>query len=125
MVMDTKLYRFVCRNIGVYEAVDKYCPRDDERRRNKPDGSWLPKVGTKYPGAISYWTERGLKKYIESGLYAWHTSVIPDKVEVYVSEPIENPLYNDELQVIDHLEKFTITRTESVTGIIDVTKRLS
>lgn len=74
--MGEKIYRFVCDDIGIYEAVDKNCSRDDKRRDGKPDGSWLPKVGEKYPGAISFWTEKGLKKYHRSGLRDWHYSVV-------------------------------------------------
>ncbi|MFA6898260.1 MAG: hypothetical protein WC250_02540, partial [Candidatus Paceibacterota bacterium] len=77
-----KFYRIVVGDVGVYEAVEKDCPRNDPRRGNKPDGSWLPKKGLDYPGAISYWTEYGLRKYRESGLMSWHASVVNGKTHI-------------------------------------------
>jgi len=56
--------RFILNNKGIFEAVDIDCPRLDPRRNLKPDGSWLPKVGEKYKGAVSYWTPLGLQKYL-------------------------------------------------------------
>ena len=52
-------YRFVIGEIGIYDKVEKDCPKNDLRRNNKPDGSWLPKVGIDYLGAISFWTNKG------------------------------------------------------------------
>lgn len=94
-------YRVTVNSIGIYEAVDRDCPRDDIRRKNKPDGSWLPKVGSNYPGAISYWTEFGWKAYNESGLFTWHKSVVTEEVwvEKLENKP-ENILYEDEYQII-------------------------
>jgi hypothetical protein len=63
--------------MGIYEAVEKHCPRTDPRRENKPDGSWLPRVGHNYPGAISFWKPAGLEKYSSSGLKEWHAGVVP------------------------------------------------
>ena len=95
-------YRFVVGSMGIYEAVDKDCPKHpyDTRRDAKPDGSWVPKKGPNFPGAISFWTKKGLKKYIESGLCAWHVSVVKGGVHV---EKITRPgsvLYEDEYQII-------------------------
>lgn len=87
--------------IGIYEAIDRDCPRDDIRLQNKPDGGWLPKVGARYPGAISYWTEFGWKVYNESGLFNWHTSVVVGEVSVEkLEEKPVNVLYEDAYQVI-------------------------
>lgn len=93
-------YRFIVTGRGIYEAVDQDCPKGDLRRSNKPDGSWLPKEGPKYPGAISFWTGYGLKKYFDSGLLKWHASVIKGNVEVVVVEKPEKILYEDEYQII-------------------------
>jgi hypothetical protein len=99
-----KLYRLQVGEIGIYEAVDRDCPRDDKRRQSKPDGSWLPKVGTKYPEAISFWKEFGLRKYTESGLRAWHESVVVGKVQIIeTNRAAIEILYEDELQVIGRL----------------------
>lgn len=95
-----KFYRFVVGDIGIYEAVERDCPRDDKRREGKPDGSWLPRVGKSYPGAISFWKERGLKKYLESGLQQWHRSVVSGEVSVLVAEALSDIVYEDEYQVI-------------------------
>ena len=103
-----KFYRITVDNVGVYEAVDKQCPKNDSRRKNKPDGSWLPKAGLKYPGAISYWTEYGLKKYINSGLLKWHESVIQGKVEVLIIGEPKEILYEDEYQIICSSDKIKI-----------------
>lgn len=92
-------YRYTSGGVGIYEAVDKLCPRDDVRRANKPDGSWLPKKGTEYPGAISFWTEYGKEKYKSSGLFDWHKSVVSD-IEVETVEEIDPILYEDEFQII-------------------------
>lgn len=93
-------YRFVANGVGIYEAVDKYCPRTDLRRNGKPDGSWLPRVGERYAGAISFWTEAGLARYLNSGLQEWHRSVIESPLEVLVTDEIGAPVYRDEFQVI-------------------------
>jgi len=94
-------YRVTVEGKGIYEAVDRYCPENDPRRKNKPDGSWLPKVGMKYPGAISFWTEDGWKKYQESGLFDWHKSVCGIKAEVQrITKLPGEVVYQDTLQVI-------------------------
>ena len=100
-----KLYRFQVGDIGIYEAVDRDCPRDDKRRASKPDGSWLPKIGNNYPGAISFWKEFGRNKYEESGLKTWHKTVVLGEVQVIERslEQIE-VLYEDEFQVIGNLK---------------------
>ena len=97
--------RFEVGNIGIYAAVENDCPKDDSRREKKPDGSWLPRVGMKFPGAISFWTEVGLDKYTRSGLRSWHESVVTNEVEILEidSDDVEI-LYQDELQVIGSLK---------------------
>lgn len=93
-------YRFIAGDLGIYEAVDRDCPRDDSRRTLKPDGSWLPKVGEKYLGGVSFWTEYGLKKYLESGLQEWHRSVVRDPIHILKTQSIDSVLYEDEYQII-------------------------
>ncbi len=93
-------YRFIKNGTGIYEAVAKESPKDDPRRINKPDGSWLPKKGLEYPGAISFWKDFGLDKYIESGLLDWHISILKDRVEVMIIEKPNKILYEDEYQII-------------------------
>ncbi len=94
-------YRVTVQGIGIYEAVNRDCPDDSVCRKNKPDGSWLPKEGPKYPGAISYWSEHGWKKYNECGLFDWHQSVV--KGAVHVEKREEKPqavVYEDAYQII-------------------------
>lgn len=93
-------YRFETGGIGIYEAVDRNCPRDDNRRSEKPDGSWLPKVGAKFPGGISFWTEIGLKQYFSSGLFNWHHQVTPTPITVVIADDIKEIAYRDEFQII-------------------------
>ena len=94
-------YRFVSETYGIYEAVQKACSSSDPRRKSKPDGSWLQKVGEKYPGALSFWTEEGVCKYITSGLYHWHASILDQNVVIYrVSEKPGAILYEDPYQII-------------------------
>ena len=93
-------YRFEAAKRGIYEAVELACPRSDARRTQKPDGSWLPRVGAKYLGAISLWTEVGLRKYFSSGLFAWHKSVLNDEVKILKTESVKNIFYEDEFQII-------------------------
>jgi hypothetical protein len=93
-------YRVLADEIGIYEAVERDCPKEDQRRKNKPDGSWLPKVGPKYPGAISFWTEKGWEKYKQSGLFDWHKSVVKGKVEIVKVQSFEKVLFEDEFQII-------------------------
>jgi hypothetical protein len=97
-------YRVTVNGIGIYEAVQKNCPKEDNRKINKPDGSWLNKVGENYPGTISFWTEKGWKKYNSSGLFGWHKSVVNGKVKVIKTQILKNIVYEDEFQVI--VEKF-------------------
>ncbi|MCP4914434.1 MAG: cupin domain-containing protein [Oligoflexia bacterium] len=98
--MKERIYRFTCDDIGIYEAVEKYCPRDDMRREFKPDGSWLPKIGKSYEGAISFWKEEGLNKYAVSGLKDWHNSVVKGVTKLIIAELPENFLYEDDFQII-------------------------
>lgn len=94
-------YRVTVDGIGIYEAVDRDCPRDSDFRKNKPDGSWLPKEGLKSPGAISYWTDYGWQKYNESGLFNWHESVVRGEVKVEtLKEKPPNILFEDKYQMI-------------------------
>jgi len=113
-----RLFRFECDGLGIYEAVDKFCPRDDTRRSKKPDGSWLPKAGPAHSGAISFWKPLGLQKYENSGLKGWHESVVPS-VELRVADTEElDVLYEDQFQVVGvhkmptHFRNF-IQRAES------------
>jgi tRNA pseudouridine55 synthase len=92
-------YRFESSGRGIYEVVDKDCLQADERRLNTPDGSWLSTAGPKFPGAISFWNEFGLQKYIISGLAQWHRNVVNTGVFIIQAELKDN-LYNDEYQVI-------------------------
>ena len=93
-------YRFITNGVGIYEAISNEIEMSDPRRLNKPDGSWLPKEGPKYPGAISFWKDFGLKKYFDSGLLNWHKSVIKGGVDVIIIDRPEKILYEDEYQII-------------------------
>ena len=108
------MFRFVSGGLGIYEAVERDCPRGDSRRECKPDGSWLPKVGKSYPEAVSYWTEKGLWKYIRSGLQHWHRIVVNSPVEIIEASLIGNAHYRDEFQVIAGSESFGIERSVTV-----------
>lgn len=100
-----KLYRYQVGKLGIYAAVDRDCPRDDRRRLSKPDGSWLPRVGKHYPEAISFWRDAGRKKYEESGLRAWHQSVVKGRMRIIEKRRDElEVLYEDEYQVIGLLK---------------------
>jgi len=98
----TNFYRFVVEDVGIYEAVDRDCPKEpyDTRRDTKPDGSWVPKKGPDFPGAISFWTKKGLARYMESGLCAWHVSVVNGEVCVEQTTRPQRVLYEDEYQII-------------------------
>ncbi len=101
-------YRFITNGVGIYEAIQNEIAINDPRLLNKPDGSWLPKKGLDYPGAISFWTEEGLKKYTDSGLLNWHKSVVKGNIEVItIDSPIEI-LYEDEYQIIFDRKFFKI-----------------
>ncbi len=93
-------YRFIVNGVGIYEMIHREVEMNDPRRLNKPDGSWLPKKGLKYPGAISFWTDYGLKKYFDSELLKWHISVVSGNLEVVVIERPKEILYEDEYQII-------------------------
>lgn len=93
-------YRFISNGKGVYEQVDIDCPKDSALREDKPDGSWLAKVGPDYPGAISFFTEEGLKKYSESGLKDWHASAVKEAVHMVIGVNPTNILYEDKDQII-------------------------
>ena len=93
-------YRVECRGKGIYEMVDMCCAKDDPRRTDKPDGSWLAKIGPKYPDAVSWFTEVGFKKYTESGLRAWHESVVEEEVVIRTAEALNGVVYEDEDQVL-------------------------
>jgi len=112
-------FRLVVGDLGIYEAVDRDCPRKDTRRENKPDGSWLPKVGAKYPGAISFWTDFGLKYYVKSGLLEWHVSVLKDQPIVLTAENITDILYRDEYQVICHPKQIKIKSRKTLKDFLE------
>jgi hypothetical protein len=105
-------------NKGIYEAVEMDSPKEDSRRKSKPDGSWLPKVGKKYPGAVSYWSQEGLEKYAQSGLMDWHASVVnhPVQVLVIMDKPVEI-LYEDEYQIIVDPKEIVGTKTISMENL--------
>lgn len=108
-----KLYRFEFEGQGIYEAVESQCPRTDPRRSVKPDGSWLPRVGESYPSCISFWTEEGLIKYINSGLQDWHRAVVPGEPFVREAKLGLTPKYEDQFQVIAEPEAFIETGSET------------
>ena len=85
--------------VGVYEAVERLCPRGDERREGKPDGSWLTKAGPTHAGAISFWTRAGLARYEASGLRNWHESIV-GPTEILLAPRPREVFYEDELQLL-------------------------
>lgn len=95
-----KYYRIVVDDVGIYEAVDRDCPKGDPRRENKPDGSWLPKKGIHYSGAISFWSEYGFKIYREYSLMKWHISVVRGNIEIITINRPKDILYEDKYQII-------------------------
>ncbi len=103
-----EFYRFVVGDNGIYETVHQDCPKSDKRRDNKPDGSWLARVGESYPGKISFWTQEGLKKYFASGLLKWHASVVRGDVFVVIAENPKNIVYSDKYQIILDAEDIEI-----------------
>ena len=108
--MTEKIFRFECNGKGIYEAVEKDCSENDKRKLKKPDSSWLSKVGKDYPGAISFWTELGLKKYINSGLRDWHSSVVEGKTKYIIAKKPNNLLYEDKYQVISNKDNIKVIR---------------
>ncbi|MCO5143015.1 MAG: NUDIX domain-containing protein [Oligoflexia bacterium] len=96
------IYRFESMGIGVYAAVEKDCDRNDPRRKIKPSGLWLPKVGESYKGAKSFFTKKGLQVYLESGLQEWHRYVLVQEPNILVGDSLETILYQDEYQLIGH-----------------------
>jgi putative hydrolase of the HAD superfamily len=98
--IDQHLYRFEANGLGIYAAVERDCPRDDGRRNGKPDGSWLPRVGPKYPGAISLFTETGLAKYWGSGLMHWHASVTAAPMRAWRATQQGAMHHRDRFQII-------------------------
>lgn len=107
-------YRIIVGNKGIYEAVDNDCPKNDPKRKQKPDGSWLPKIGQKYIGAISFWKEEGLKKYIESKLLQWHLSVVKGEARIITIERPKRILYEDNYQVVCGNSEIMIRNDEKV-----------
>ena len=105
------VYRFQCDELGTYAAVERDCPQGDPRRNDKPDGSWVPKVGERFPGCISFWKKDGLKKYQESGLRDWHSSVISGETRLLIAKEPTHPVYQDEFQVVAPPEAFQIVKT--------------
>jgi len=95
-----KFTRITVDGVGIYEAVDRDCPKSDPRRTAKPDGSWLPKKGLDFPDGVSHWSEYGLKIYRESGLMDWHASVVKGRVEEATIDRPASILYEDEYQII-------------------------
>jgi len=99
--MEEIFYRVTVQGEGIYAVVDRDCPKDDLRREGKPDGSWLKKVGKDFPGANSYWTNAGLEKYKQSGLFDWHQSMVQGKVTIEeLAHKPKDILYEDEYQII-------------------------
>jgi hypothetical protein len=99
-----KLIRHTVGELGIYAAVERDCPKEDPRRNNKPDGSWLPRVGMHYSNAISFWKPKGLVQYEKSGLFAWHSAVVKGEVimQQYEIDQIQIQ-YQDDFQVIGQL----------------------
>jgi hypothetical protein len=104
-------YRFESDNVGIYEAVNRDCPVDDPKRINKPDGSWLSRVGPQFPGCISFWNEAGLKKYISSGLFYWHSIAVRAPITIRKNETLTSVTYEDEYQAIADKETLNTART--------------
>ncbi len=94
------IYRFSLNNNGIFAELDSQVPKDSPLREGKPDGSWLPKVGKDYPGAISFFTPKGLLRYNQSGLKNWHYLVTEGAAQMLITEKPEKVLYEDEFQVI-------------------------
>ena len=116
---DQKFYRAVVGGMGIYEVVDRDCPKSDPGREYKPDGSWLPKRGIDYPGSLSFWSEFGLRRYRGSGLMDWHVSVVKGKVEVITINRPTEILHEDEYQIIVRPEAVEETGRESIEEFLE------
>ncbi len=99
-VEDGPYFRFVSLNngnpIGLHTAANAL-PAEDDRRKSMPDSSWIP--SSKAQGE-SYWTQHGLKKYLNSGLYDWHRGAINDDMAVMVAKKPKKKKHSDEHQII-------------------------
>lgn len=94
-------YRATSDGLGIFEAVEADCPKGHELRHREPDSSWLPRPGKKLKNSISYWTEEGMMKYVESGLKDWHELVTTMPLEVQMLEEIPGKvIYKDKYQIL-------------------------
>ena len=98
--MAETIYKFICNDTGIAEAVELACPFSDKRRDQKPDESWLPKVTASYPDAATYFTKEGYDKYCQSGLRNWQYSVVEGQSKLILAERPNQVLYSDSYQVI-------------------------
>lgn len=116
---DEIYFRFEVSGVGIFATVDIDCPEADERRENKPDGSWLVKAGVHYKEGISYWTPKGLSKYIESGLMFWHNDVTNERVTIKIAKLKSEPLYKDNFQVIALASEFDISEIHPLADFLE------
>jgi hypothetical protein len=115
-----KYYRCTVHNTGIYEIIQNKIAKDDPRRLHKPDGSWLPKKGMDYPGAISAWTDFGFQKYIDSGLLDWHTSLIKEDMTVMIIEQPKEILYKDTYQIIFDTKFLKVTDKMTLENFLEL-----
>lgn len=100
-VSKNRLFRVIVGEHGLYEAATEACPESDDRYGSKPDESWLPQFGEQFATSITFWTEFGLWRYINSGLFDWHKSLVSESISILIAETRpDSPEYENEFQVV-------------------------
>lgn len=113
-------YRFTTvSGTGVFEAVQRDCPKEDPRWKVAPDESWHTPIGEPFPGCQSWWTEDGMREYVLSGLQDWHRSVVAEPIQVTVARINNGAKYTDGVQIISEPEHFRPLETLPLDEFID------
>ncbi|HTL11085.1 MAG TPA: hypothetical protein VL588_01275 [Bdellovibrionota bacterium] len=75
-------YRFMRGEEALEQAAEG--PNADDTGVPRPDASWLAAPPVVEPDAVTLWTALGLKRYVESGLLAWHISRVGGQIDSWV-----------------------------------------
>lgn len=82
--------------IDTLEAM-KSIPETDERLKSKPEADWLKELDHK---GHNYWTEHGLRKYFDSGLFDWHRGLLNSDMAIMIANEIKKRNAGDEYRTL-------------------------
>src|SRR5690606_8557523 len=85
--------RFTFSGLGINEAAQKF---KNQTSKFASDSE----VANAFANCVSFWTYRGMERYVESGLLDWHLQEFGAEVSILACDNLKGVVYCDDNQAI-------------------------